>query len=110
MENFGVKYEVKKHAQHLMDVLKEHYTIYHDWKGKRYLGIDLDWDYARRKVHLSMLLYVKEDFIRFNHVMPRHPQDQPHLHIKPKYGQTVQYIEEEYSSPPLNDAKKKLVQ
>ena len=42
-----------------MAVLGEHYTISHDWKGKLYLGIYLDWDYARREVHLSILLYVK---------------------------------------------------
>ena len=59
IDNFSVKYEGKKHAQHLMVVLEEHYTISHDWKGKLYLGIDLDWDYARREVHLSILLYVK---------------------------------------------------
>ena len=42
-----------------MTVLKKHYTVSHYWEGKRYLGIDLDWDYERRKVHISMLLYVK---------------------------------------------------
>ena len=93
-----------------MAVLEEHYKISHYWKGKRYLGIDLDWYYARHKLHLSMLLYVKYSLIRFNHAMPRRPQDQPHPHIKSKYGQTVQYIEEEASSPPLTSAKKKLVQ
>ena len=59
VDDSGVKYECNKHAQHLMAVLGEHYTISHDWKGKLYLGIDLDWDYARREVHLSILLYVK---------------------------------------------------
>ena len=42
-----------------MVILEKHYTISHDWEGKRYLGIDLDWYYELRKVHLSMLLYVK---------------------------------------------------
>ena len=42
-----------------MAVLEENYTISHGWKGKQYLGIDLDWDYACCKVNLSMLLYVK---------------------------------------------------
>ena len=59
VDNFGVKYEGKKHAQNLMAVLEEDYTISHDWKGKRYLGIDLDWYYVLQKVNLSMLLYVK---------------------------------------------------
>ena len=56
-----------------MAVLEEHYTIYHDWKGKQYLSIDLDWDFAHCKVRLPMLLYVKESFIRFNHAMSWRP-------------------------------------
>ena len=54
VENFGVKYIGKEHQQHLMAVLEKHYTISHDWEGKRYLRIELDWDYDRRKVQLSM--------------------------------------------------------
>ena len=37
-------------------------------------------------------------------------QDQLHLHIKPKFWQTVQYTEEEDSSPPTHRRKEKLVQ
>ena len=99
VDNFGVKYEGNKHVQYLMAVLEEHYMISHYWKGTRYLGIDLEWDYARQKVHLSMLLYMKEALIRFDHAMPRRLQDQPHPYVKPKYGQKVQYIEEKESSP-----------
>ena len=89
-----------------MGVLEEHYTISHGWKGKLYLGIDLDWDYAGRKVNLSILLYVKEVLIRSNHAMPRRLQDQPHPHIKLKYGQTVKYTEEKDSSTPLTAARR----
>ena len=93
-----------------MTSLEQNYTISHDWKGKRYLGIDLDWDYNERKVHLSMMKYVKEALIRFNHAVPFRPQYQPHPHIKLKYGQKMQYTEEEDTSPPLTAANKKLVQ
>ena len=93
-----------------MVVLKKHYTISHDWEGNRYLGIDLDSDYERRKVHLSIILYLKEALIRFNHAVPRHPQYQPHPHIKPEYGRKVQCTKEEDAPPPLTTAKKKLVQ
>ena len=62
----------KEHAQHLIAILEEQYMISHDWKVKQCLGVDLDWDYARRKLHLSMLLYVKESLIKFNHAMTWH--------------------------------------
>ena len=92
-----------------MTVLEKHYTINHYWEGNRYLGINLDWDYERRKVHLSMILYVKEALIRFNYAVPCRPYDQPHPHIKPKYGKKVQYTKEEDTSPPLTATKRKLV-
>ena len=68
-----------------MTFLEQHYTISHDCNGKRYLGIDLDWDYDEWKFHFSMLKYVKEALIRFNHAVPHCPQDQPHPHNKTKY-------------------------
>ena len=42
VEDFGVKYVGKHHTENLMPVLRESYKISHDWKGKKYLGIDLD--------------------------------------------------------------------
>ena len=54
-DDFGVKYVGKQHVEHLLSVLKSNYKISTDWSGKRYLDIDLDWDYAHNKVHLSML-------------------------------------------------------
>ena len=50
-----------------MTVLSSHYTISSDWTGSHYLVIDLDWDYEKREVHLSMLSYVQDKLTRFNH-------------------------------------------
>ena len=58
VDNFGVKHARKEDAQHLMEVPEEHYTISRDWQGERYNDITLAWDYAVRKVHLSMPEYV----------------------------------------------------
>ena len=44
VDDFGVKYNGKKHADHIITVLKEHYTISQYWKGQRYLCLDIDWD------------------------------------------------------------------
>merc|ERR1711983_360502 len=49
--NFGVKYQGEEHARHLKSVLERRYKVTTDWSGKRYIGISLDWDYARRQVH-----------------------------------------------------------
>ena len=40
--DFGVKYEGREHAEHLASVLKKFYNVTEEWKGDRYIGIDLD--------------------------------------------------------------------
>ena len=47
VDDFGVKYVGEEHAVHLKDTLEEHYKVTQDWKGKRYIGITLDWDYKK---------------------------------------------------------------
>ena len=34
VDDFGVKYEGKEHAEHLMNTLKENYEISEDWEGE----------------------------------------------------------------------------
>ena len=65
-----------------MTVLSSHYNISSDLTGSRYLGIDLDWDYEKREVHLSMLSYVQDTLTRFHYSRPHKPQDQPYPHAK----------------------------
>ena len=98
----------KEHADHLMTVLRGHYKILSDWKGKKCLGLDLDWDYENRKVHLSMLRYVAESLTTFRHKHPRKPQDKLYPHIKPNYGAKAQYTEATDESPPLSKTNQKI--
>ena len=41
VDDFGVKYVGKQHAEHLMSILKKHYDMEEDWKGELYCGITL---------------------------------------------------------------------
>ena len=67
VDDFGVKYVGKENADHLINVLKEHYKVAKDWDGTKYCYINLDWyDYIKRKVHLSILGYCDEALIRFH--------------------------------------------
>jgi hypothetical protein len=43
VDDFGVKYIGKEHAQHLKNTLEEHYKLTCDWTETRYIGITLDW-------------------------------------------------------------------
>jgi hypothetical protein len=54
--NFGVKYIGREHPKHLIEVLNMHYKCSQDWDGKKYLGMDIDWDSKQRKIHVSMFI------------------------------------------------------
>ena len=91
VDDFGVKYIGREHAEHLLATINEHYECKADWDGSRYLGLTLDWDYENKEVHLSMPGYVAEALHRFQHPPPTQPQHQPHKHTVPTYGQKTQY-------------------
>ena len=110
VDDFGIKYVGREHAEHLATILNEHYKCSQDWDGQRYLGMNIDWDYTGKNVHLSMLEYVPEALTRFQHAPPNKPQHQPYPHVQPTYGAKVQYAENEDTSPLLNKTEKTFVQ
>lgn len=110
VDDFGIKYVGEENLEHLIGILRDHYTISIDRKGSRYIGIDFDWDYENREVHLSMLGYVKKALKRFNHAVPNKPQNQPYPHVPPNYGAKVQYSAPDDTSPVLDKANKRYIQ
>ena len=58
VDDFGVKYVGKEHAEHLAKTLEKLYTITTDWKGELYCGLTLKWDYVNCTVDVSMPGYV----------------------------------------------------
>jgi hypothetical protein len=110
VDDFGVKYVGIEHAKHLLQTLNKHYTTSHDWKGERYLGLTIAWDYPHRHVHLSMPGYCHKAGQRFQHSHPRKPQDQPYPHTARTYGAKQQYVDDPDQSPPLNKQDKTFVQ
>ena len=47
VDDFGMEYVGKRHADHLHDALEEHYKITENWDGDLYAGINLIWDYTK---------------------------------------------------------------
>ncbi len=89
VDDFRVKYIGGEHAQHLIQMVQKFYTCLFDKKGKRYCRLTIKWDYAGKKLHLSMPLYVEKALKQFQHPPPIIPQDQPHQHVKKTYGAKV---------------------
>jgi hypothetical protein len=54
VDDFGVKYVGREHAEHLMECIKKNYNISSDWNGSAYCGLTLEWDYTNRTVDVSM--------------------------------------------------------
>ena len=108
VDDFGVKYVGKQHAKHLMSILKTYYAISHDWEEKSYLGLDLDWDYKKRRVHLSILNYGVDALKRFHHLQPRKLKNQPYPHVKLTYVSKKQYAADLDTSALISKADKKV--
>ena len=68
--------------------------------------MDINWDYEKLKVHVSMLNYIPEALLRFKHKSQRTPQHQPYLHIKSMYGTTKQYPEQDDKLEPASKEEK----
>ena len=60
VDDVGVKYIGKKHADHLLPVLGKHYNMEEDWKGELYCGIHLKWNYRKGNVDISVPNNVKK--------------------------------------------------
>jgi hypothetical protein len=64
----------------------------------------------QKKVHISMLEYVPDALVQFQHKAPQIPQHQPYPHVKPTYGSTCQYTEAHDTLDPLSKEEKTYVQ
>ena len=110
VDDFGIKYTRKRDVNHLLNVLQKNYQVTVDWKGERYCGINLEWDYEKRQVHLSIPGYIKKTLLQFNHEAPKRRQDSPFPHTPPDYGAKKQYAKEADNAPALDAKGKRFIQ
>ena len=109
VDDFGVKYVGQENFDHLVNALKDLYTITVDPDGKSFLGLTLTWDYTNGRVNISMPGYIKKVLTRFQHISRTRAQHSPHEWRIPKYGQKTQYAEDD-DSPPAPITIKKHIQ
>ena len=102
-DDFGVKYVGKEHADHLIKCVKENYDITEDWEGKGYLGLNFDWNYDTRSVHLYMPDYIHEALKRFKREKPKIWQVSPHQQTVPNYGAKQKFAETDSNEPVLGN-------
>ena len=112
VDDFGVKYTRKEDVEHLKAVIERDYTVTADWTGNRYIGITLDWDYKRRRVHLSMPDYVRKALQLFRHKIRQ--EQHAHIHApqpkkEPKYNMQSRQQNCQQSTPKQRNLYNKFV-
>ena len=110
VDDFGIKYVGKLQADHLCDILLEHYELTQDWSGSRFSGIDLTWDYTNRTYRLSINNYIKNLLLKWGHTIPSKPQHYPFCHAPVIYGAKQQFANLPDASPKIDNTGIKRVQ
>jgi hypothetical protein len=103
VDDFGVKYVGREHAEHLMTCIKKKYNISSNWNETTYCGLTLEWDYKNHTVNLSMPGYIKSALHNYQHPAPARPEHAPHAWNPPIYGAKTQFVNEATPSPTLSD-------
>ena len=86
VDDFEVKFISKEHSQYLLDCLTTHYNVSTDWKGEKFIGLTLDWDYGKQEMNMSVPGYIEKALQWFQCPWPAMVQDSPFSHMLPKYG------------------------
>jgi hypothetical protein len=102
VDDFGVKYVGREHAEHLMTCIKKSYDISSNWEGSAYCGLTLECDYNNKTMDLSMPGYIKAALHKYQHPDPTRPEHAPHKWNPPVYGAKTQYVEDDNNSPALS--------
>ena len=56
MDDFGIEYVGERHIHNLRDVLKQYYEMTEDCAGTKFAGIDIEWNYATKRVNRTCRL------------------------------------------------------
>jgi hypothetical protein len=99
VNNFGIKTTSLEHITHLMNSLKEHYTVAMDWDGLLFCDVNIDWNYPKRTITLNMPKYIPKALLKFQHPTPVSPQHQPYKHVPIKYRARIQKVDIDTSDP-----------
>ena len=99
VDDFGVKYVGKEHADHLLSVLTDHYMNENNREGKLYCGIELRWNYEEGWVDTSMSTYVHHQLVRYDHPLPKRNQRIPYAPAPAVCGRKAQEMPEPETPP-----------
>jgi len=109
VDDFGIKYNGKEHADHLLKVLRGHYSVEVDWNGALYCGITLNWNYTDRYVDISMPNYVQKQLVRYRRRNSHRKQFCPFQPAPINYGRNSDELINEPESPAVGKEDEKYI-
>ena len=96
VDDFGIKYTNIAAAEHLVSTLQKYYEIKVNMAGNKYLGMNLDFDYALGQVAISIPGYIEKVIMQFraalNEALAQYKLKSttqaasPSIYVPPKYG------------------------
>jgi hypothetical protein len=99
VDDFGIKVTNMHNMDHLVNALKEHYTVAIDMTGSLFCGIHLTWNYMLGHVDCHMPRYINKALTKYQHPKPVSPQHAPYKAAPIQYGAWVQRVEVNTTQP-----------
>jgi hypothetical protein len=99
VNDFVIKVTNMHDMDHLVDALKEHYTVAIDMMGSLFCSIRLTWNYAKGHVDCHMPGYINKALMKYQHPTLVSPQHAPYKAAPIQYGAQVQRVEGNTTQP-----------
>jgi hypothetical protein len=92
-DDFCIKVTNMHNMDHLINALKEHYTLAIDMTGSLFCSIHLTWNYTQGHVDCHVPRYINKALTKYQHPKPVSPQHNPYKAAPIQYGARVQRVE-----------------
>jgi hypothetical protein len=99
VDDFSIKVANMHDMDHLVDALKEHYTIAVDMTGSLFCSIHLTWNYVKGHIDCHIPSYINKALTKYQHPKPVSPQHAPYKAAPIQYGARVQRVEVNTTQP-----------
>jgi hypothetical protein len=99
VDDFGIKVTNMHNMDHLVNTLKEHYTMAIELTGSLFCSIHLTWNYTLGHVDCHMPGYIDKALIKYQCPKPVSPQHAPYKVATIQYGAWVQRVEVNTTQP-----------
>ncbi len=101
VDDFCIEYLGIKHFNHLHLVLQRYHQVQTNMAGDKIAGLNVQWDFPSKQVHIDMRSYVKDLLLSLNLPMPKKPQLSPFTAMLIAYCQKAHFTPDKNTLAPL---------